>query len=105
MTRVVGAVLRAPPPPISGQPGDGAAAAGHSASASNPGVGRRWTAGAIYSGITVTAGAVGEPHLTSILVVDGAFRNILLDGANVGDAMSRNTRHAEWMAIKLGDPL
>jgi len=75
-----------------------------SASAANPRGGGNWAAGALMRGITVTTGAVGEPRRDAIPHSDGAFKN-LFEGANVGDAIFRNTNWIKWMIINIGDPL
>jgi len=74
-----------------------------SLSAGNPRGGNNWSANAIQRGITITAGAVAEPQLQNIPHVDGIFRN-LFEGANVGDALLRNTPLFTNL-IYLGDPL
>lgn len=76
-----------------------------SASAADPRGGNNWSANAIIKGITATAGAVGEPYLGAIPHSDGLFKNLLEEGANVGDAVFRNTNYIKWMIINLGDPL
>jgi uncharacterized protein (TIGR03790 family) len=75
-----------------------------SASALNPREGPNWAANAILKGITVTSGAVTEPYLAGLIRPGGTFRD-LFQGANVGDAVLRNTRWLKWMIINLGDPL
>ena len=75
-----------------------------SGSALDPRGGRNWAANAIKNGITVTAGSVSEPYLEGLERVDGVFRN-LFQGANVGDALLRNTYWLRWNVIYLGDPL
>ena len=75
-----------------------------SASAANPRGGKNWSANAIKKGITVTAGAVGEPFLQGLPRPDGVILN-LFEGANVGDAFLRNTLWLKWMIINIGDPL
>lgn len=75
-----------------------------SASAVDPRAGTNWSAGAIFRGITVTSGAVGEPFLTGLPHPAGIFRN-LFEGANVGDAFLRNTAKLKWQILNLGDPL
>ena len=55
-------------------------------------------------GITVTAGAITEPHLLGMPHPDGIFRD-LLAGSNVGDAFLRNTLWLNWMILQIGDPL
>ena len=63
-----------------------------------------WAGGAIARGITVTTGAMGEPALEGIPHYDGFIKNVLA-GANVGDAMLRNTENIDWKIINVGDPL
>ncbi len=75
-----------------------------SASCLNPRSGKNWCANALARGITVTAGAVGEPYLEGLPRPDGIVLN-LLQGANVGDAFLRNTAWLRWMIINVGDPL
>lgn len=75
-----------------------------SGSALDPRGGANWSANAIQHGITVTAGAVGEPYVEGLPRYDGLFRN-LFEGSNVGDALLRNTTPLRWMVINLGDPL
>jgi uncharacterized protein (TIGR03790 family) len=75
-----------------------------SASAQNPRTGTNWTTNAIQRGITMTSGATHEPFLTGLVHFDGFFRN-LLEGANMGDAMLRNTAWLRWMNLNSGDPL
>jgi uncharacterized protein (TIGR03790 family) len=75
-----------------------------SLSAHDPRGGTNWSANALLNGITVTAGAVGEPYLEGLPRPAGVYRN-LLEGANVGDAFLRNTRWIKWMIVNIGDPL
>jgi len=75
-----------------------------SASAFDPRGGTNWSANAIQRGITVTAGSVSEPYLEGLSHVDGVFHD-LFQGANVGDALLRNTYWLKWNIIYLGDPL
>lgn len=75
-----------------------------SASAANPRGGSNWSANAVIRGITVTSGSVNEPYLEGLAHVDGVYRN-LFEGANVGDALLRNTAWLKWMIINIGDPL
>jgi hypothetical protein len=58
----------------------------------------------VARGITITSGAVAEPYLQGVVHSDGFFRN-LFEGANVGDAMLRNTQWLKWMNLNTGDPL
>ncbi|HWS99523.1 MAG TPA: TIGR03790 family protein [Pyrinomonadaceae bacterium] len=66
--------------------------------------GNNWSANAVAKGITVTSGAVDEPYLDGVAHSDGVFRN-LFEGANVGDALLRNTEWLKWMIANIGDPL
>ncbi|HYG81069.1 MAG TPA: TIGR03790 family protein [Pyrinomonadaceae bacterium] len=75
-----------------------------SASAYNVRGGTNWSANAVIKGITVTSGAVEEPFLEGVAHPDGVFRN-LFEGANVGDALLRNTQWLKWMIANIGDPL
>lgn len=75
-----------------------------SASAQNPRGGANWSANALKRGITVTAGAVGEPFLTGLPRPDLIVHD-LLQGANVGDSFLRGTPWLGWMIIYIGDPL
>jgi uncharacterized protein (TIGR03790 family) len=75
-----------------------------SASAYNIRYGPNWSRNAVINGITVTSGAVDEPYLEGVAHSDGVFRN-LFEGANVGDALLRNTRWLKWMIANIGDPL
>ncbi len=63
-----------------------------------------WGAGAIARGITMTTGSVQEPYLELIPHPDSFFKN-LTEGANVGDAMLRNTTYLNWVILNVGDPL
>ena len=75
-----------------------------SASAADPRGGANWAANAIKKGITITSGALDEPDLEGLPHVDGIVHD-LLAGANVGDALLRNTAWLRWMIINIGDPL
>ena len=75
-----------------------------SASAANPRSGPNWSANALMRGLTVTSGSVNEPYLEGLAHVDGVYRN-LFEGANVGDAVLRNTPWLRWMILNIGDPL
>lgn len=66
--------------------------------------GPNWSANALMKGITVTSGAVAEPSLWG-LPHPGGIVHDLLAGANVGDALLRNTFWLRWMIINIGDPL
>lgn len=66
--------------------------------------GTNWSANAVMKGITVTSGAIDEPFLDGVAHSDGVFRN-LFEGANVGDALLRNTEYLKWVIINIGDPL
>ena len=66
--------------------------------------GTNWSANALARGITVTSGAIDEPFLEGVAHSDGVFRN-LFEGANVGDALLRNTEWLKWMIVNVGDPL
>jgi uncharacterized protein (TIGR03790 family) len=66
--------------------------------------GTNWSANAVIKGITVTSGAIEEPYLDGVAHSDGVFRN-LFEGANVGDALLRNTEYLKWMIVNIGDPL
>jgi uncharacterized protein (TIGR03790 family) len=66
--------------------------------------GTNWSANALIKGITVTSGAIEEPFLDGVAHSDGVFRN-LFEGANVGDALLRNTEYLKWMIVNIGDPL
>ena len=66
--------------------------------------GTNWSANALIKGITVTSGAIDEPFLEGVAHSDGVFRN-LFEGANVGDAVLRNTEWLKWMIVNVGDPL
>lgn len=66
--------------------------------------GTNWTVNAIIKGIAVTSGAIDEPYLSGVAHADGVFRN-LFEGANVGDALLRNTEYLKWMIVNIGDPL
>jgi uncharacterized protein (TIGR03790 family) len=75
-----------------------------SASAMDPRRGQNWVANALMKGITVTAGAVGEPYLENLPHPDQALL-YLLQGANVGDAFLRSERMLKWRILNIGDPL
>ena len=75
-----------------------------SESAVNPRGGTNWSANALIRGITVTSGSVAEPYTHGLPRPDGIFRN-LFEGANVGDAVVRNTEWLKWVIINMGDPL
>ncbi len=75
-----------------------------SAGALNPRGGTNWVANAIQRGITVTSGSAEEPYLEGMARAGGVIRN-LLQGANAGDAMVRNTRWLKWRIMYFGDPL
>ena len=75
-----------------------------SLSAWGPRSGTNWAANAIKKGITVTTGAIEEPGLGGLVHPSGTFRD-LFQGANVGDAMLRNTEFLKWVILYLGDPL
>lgn len=75
-----------------------------SASAHTPRGGTNWAANAVARGITITAGAVGEPYLENLPRPDQAFFYIF-SGANVGDAFLRSERLLKWKIINIGDPL
>lgn len=75
-----------------------------SASAYDVRGGTNWSANAVIKGITITSGAVDEPYLDGVAHADGVFRN-LFEGANVGDALLRNTEYLKWMILNIGDPL
>ena len=66
--------------------------------------GTNWTVNAVIKGITITSGAIDEPFLEGVAHPDGVFRN-LFEGANVGDALLRNTEYLKWMIVNVGDPL
>jgi uncharacterized protein (TIGR03790 family) len=66
--------------------------------------GTNWSANAVVKGITVTSGAIDEPFLDGVAHSDGVFRN-LFEGANVGDALLRNTQYLKWVIVNIGDPL
>ena len=75
-----------------------------SASAADPRGGTNWSANALKKGITVTSGAIDEPTLEGLPHPGGTIHD-LLAGANVGDALLRNTRLLKWMILNIGDPL
>ncbi len=75
-----------------------------SGSAMDPRGGNNWSANAVAKGITATAGAVTEPYLQGLPRPGGIFRN-LFEGANLGDAVLRNTLWIKWNTINIGDPL
>jgi uncharacterized protein (TIGR03790 family) len=75
-----------------------------SASAYDPRGGTNWAANALLKGITVTSGTMSEPLLGGLPHPDGIFRN-LFEGANIGDAVMRNTRWLKWTTLNMGDPL
>ncbi len=75
-----------------------------SMSLADPRGGSNWGANAIMRGLTVTSGAVDEPFLWGLPHVDGMVHD-LLAGANIGDAVLRNTALLRWMIINVGDPL
>lgn len=66
--------------------------------------GTHWSGGALQKGITITGGAINEPYANYIFKFDGIFRN-LFEGANVGDAVLRNTPLLKWRLVNIGDPL
>jgi len=66
--------------------------------------GPSWSGNAVAKGITVTSGAVAEPYLFGLPHPGGVVHD-LLAGANVGDALLRNTFWLRWMIINIGDPL
>ena len=76
-----------------------------SASAANPRGPRNWAGEAIRRGITFTSGSVSEPYLGNLIHPDGFYRNLVREGANVGDAAMRNTYLLGWHILNLGDPL
>ena len=61
-------------------------------------------ANAVYRGLAITNGAIGEPYLEGQIHADGLVHD-LLEGANVGDAFLRNVAWQKWMLISIGDPL
>lgn len=67
--------------------------------------GSNWSFNALNYGITVTHGAVNEPFTTGFARPSGVFKNLLQDGANVGDAFFRNLRFIKFMMVNIGDPL
>jgi uncharacterized protein (TIGR03790 family) len=75
-----------------------------SAAALDPRGGPNWAANALVRGITATSGAIAEPYLEGLVRVDGVFRN-LLEGANIGDAVLRNSMWMKWRVLNIGDPL
>jgi uncharacterized protein (TIGR03790 family) len=75
-----------------------------SASAEDPRGGANWSANAIKKGLTISSGALDEPTLEGLPHVDGIVHD-LLAGANVGDALLRNTVALKWMIVNIGDPL
>ena len=75
-----------------------------SASAYDPRGGTNWSANAVINGITVTGGTMSEPLLGGLGHPDAIFRN-LFEGANVGDAVLRNTKWLKWTLLNIGDPL
>ena len=75
-----------------------------SSSAASPRSGENWSANALAKGITVTAGAVGEPYLQGLPSPDVIF-SAIYEGSNVGDAFLRGERWLKWMIINIGDPL
>ncbi|MDZ7639010.1 MAG: TIGR03790 family protein [Bryobacterales bacterium] len=75
-----------------------------SLSALHPRSGKNWASNAIASGITATSGAIDEPYLAAMPHPDGVLRD-LMQGANLGDAMLRNTMSVKWRIIHIGDPL
>lgn len=66
--------------------------------------GNTWCGGALSKGITVTGGAIDEPYAPLLPKYDGVVRN-LFEGANVGDALARNTPALKWRLLNFGDPL
>ena len=75
-----------------------------SGSAADPRGGTNWSANAVINGITVTGGTMTEPLLGGLIHPDGLFRT-LFEGANVGDAVLRNTKWLKWTILNIGDPL
>jgi uncharacterized protein (TIGR03790 family) len=75
-----------------------------SASAYDPRGGTNWSSNAVMNGITVTGGTMSEPLLGGLGHPDAIFRN-LFEGANVGDAVLRNTKWLKWTLLNIGDPL
>ncbi len=75
-----------------------------SMSAWHPREGPNWVHNAISRGITITTGAVSEPYLANFPQADGFFHD-LLAGANVGDALLRNSRLLKFRFLNVGDPL
>ena len=70
----------------------------------DPRGGSSWCPNAVKHGITATSGAVAEPYLEGLPHPGGILRN-LLEGANVGDALLRNTGWLKWQILNMGDPL
>jgi len=75
-----------------------------SLSALDPRSGTNWSANAIINGITATSGVISEPLTQAFPHPDGVFLD-LLSGANIGDAILRNTIWLKWMNVHIGDPL
>lgn len=73
-------------------------------SALDPRGGTNWSANALQRGITITSGALASPTYYGFVHADGIFRN-LFEGANVGDAVLRNSPWLKWVVINIGDPL
>lgn len=76
----------------------------NSSAAQNFRAGANWSGGALTKGITVTGGAIDEPYATLVFKYDGIFRD-LFQGANIGDAVLRNTPALKWRLVNIGDPL
>lgn len=67
--------------------------------------GHSWSVNAILNGITTTVGATSEPYTTGFPRASGVSRDLLLSGANVGDAFLRNNRYLKYSIVNVGDPL
>jgi hypothetical protein len=64
-----------------------------------------WSYQELKNGLTVTSGGITEQYTIGTPRAAGVFRDLLV-GANVGDAMIRNTQSSvKWMLINVGDPL
>ncbi len=64
-----------------------------------------WTAGAIWRGITATAGAVAEPTIQGFIEGDVLFEAFVADGVSWAEAAYRAIPRHQWMMVVFGDPL
>ena len=65
---------------------------------------RNWVGPLLAHGATVAIGTVYEP-LTAGFPTAPLFWRLFLEGAAVGDALTRANRYTSWMAVYVGDPL